>query len=422
MTAGTPGGGARSPREWLAYGRLYLARLLGLLIGTALTVLSARVLEPAGRGEFAALSTATVLAAQTLNLGLSSSLAVLFSRRPARISRYRVHLCYLALAWAVVLSAAGLLHAWLRPTGHATWWPLWAGWVPLQLLSLYQGAALIALQDAKWLAWTEIAGRCCALVLGAATLLTLGDALLPFLAAVVAGDALIALLGALRLSRISGHGSASPRRSARFLRSAFRLGLRAYPLLVLPFLLIKSDILLLRWMRGAMETGVYSIASQLVDVALILPSTVAALSLASVIRSERPTSELLRVLRPAAQLVMALALAMLVAGHVGIVVVFGRPFEAAYPALVLLLPGFVCMALQSLVSQYFAARGFPLFMTLYWLVGFAANLTLNLLLIPRFGMLAAAASSSVSYALVFGLMWRRFRRERAVETSRASAS
>ena len=85
---------------------------------------------------------------------------------------------------------------------------------------------------------------------------------------------------------------------------------------------------------------------------------------------------------------------MLAFGHWAIVLVFGRPFEGAYPALALLLPGFVCLALQGLLSQYFATRGFPLFISLYWLLGLAVNLTLNILLIPRFGLLAAAGSST----------------------------
>jgi O-antigen/teichoic acid export membrane protein len=127
---------------------------------------------------------------------------------------------------------------------------------------------------------------------------------------------------------------------------------------------------------------------------------------------------MLRVLRPAALLMGGMALGMLVFGHWAVVLLFGRAFEGAYPALLLLLPGFVCLALLSLLGQYFASRGFPFFLSLYWLLGFATNLSLNLLLIPRFGFLAAAASSSVAYALVFGLLLRRFLQDRAREAAR----
>lgn len=405
--------GAVLPRAWLDYGRLYFARILGQVVGTLLTVLSARVLLPSGRGEFAALSAAAVLGAQALNLGLSSSLAVLFSRRPSRIGRYRVHLAWLALGWALVVGTLGLTQFWVRETGPLAGWPLLAAWVPLQLLGLYQGSALVALQDAKWLSRIELLGRCCALVLGTGSLLVFGSALTPFVAAVVAGDVLIAILGAARLAKISRVRPARTRRAVRFFQSAFRMGLRAYPPLVFFFLLVKSDILLLRLLRGPAETGVYSIAAQIVDVALILPTTIGALSLASVVRARHPAGELLRVLRPTALLVAGLALGMLAVGRPAILLLFGRPFEGAYPALLVLVPGFMCLALQSVLGQYFAARGFPFVLTLCWAIGFVVNLALNLLLVPRYGLLAAAASSSAAYALVFALLWRSFRRDLA---------
>jgi O-antigen/teichoic acid export membrane protein len=235
---------------------------------------------------------------------------------------------------------------------------------------------------------------------------------------VIAADALVAALGAFHLARVSRGRVIGVRRAGPFFGAALRMGLRAYAPLVLLFLLVKSDILVLRALRGAAETGVYSVASQFVDIALILPTSIGALLLPAVVRAPRPTAEMLRVLRPAGLLTGGIVLGMLVFGYWAIVLLFGRAFEEAYPALLLLLPGFACLALLSLLGQYFASRGFPLFLSAYWLLGFAANLSLNLLLIPRFGFMAAAASSSVTYALVFGLLLRRFLQDRTREMAR----
>src|SRR5260370_25648892 len=135
------------------------------------------------------------------------------------------------------------------------------------------------------------------------------------------------------------------------------MGLRASPPLVLFFLLVKSDVLVLRTLRGAAETGVYSIASQIVDVALILPATIGALALPRVVRAKKPTSELLDVLRPTALLVGVLPILLALFGRWGVVLLFGRPYAGAYPALLLLLPGLACLGLQGLLRQYFAAPG-----------------------------------------------------------------
>jgi O-antigen/teichoic acid export membrane protein len=410
-----PRAGRALSAEWLSYGRLYVARLAGLVVAAVLTVASARVLQPEGRGEFVTVSAMTVVGAQVLNLGLSSSLLVLFSRRPRRIGRHRLNLVYVALAWGAVLTLLGALASTFVRGWSFTWWPFWAAWIPLQLLGLYQGAALFALQDAKALSALEFIGRCFALVLGGVCLFAFADPIRPFLAAVILADGLVALLGARRLARVAPGTPTPVRRAGPFFRAALVMGLRAHPPLVLLFLVVKSDLLVLRLLRGAVETGIYSVASQVVDIALMLPKTIAALAFASVARAARPAAELLRILRPTGLVIGALAVALAIFGHWGIVLLFGRSFEGAYPALVLLLPGFVFMGLQSLLGQYFASRGFPMFMSYYWLLGLGVNLALNFLFVPAYGALAAAASSSVTYALVFLLMARRFLRDRRVE-------
>jgi O-antigen/teichoic acid export membrane protein len=317
----------------------------------------------------------------------------------------------------VLLVAVGLVGSWAGSGigGTFRWWPFWAAWIPLQLLGLYQGAALLARQDGMALSRIELTGRCSAMILGGVSLLAFGGSLPPLLAAIIAADGIIVVLGARHLARVAP--GALPRRVRPFLTAAAVMGLRAYPPLVLFFLLVKSDVLVLRALRGPAETGVYSIASQIVDVALILPATIGALALPRVVRAKRPAAELLRVLRPTALLVGALAILIALFGHWGIVCLFGNSYEGAYAALLLLLPGLACLGLQGLLGQYFAARGFPVFVSFYWLLGFATNLTLNLLLVPHFGFLAAAATSSVGYALVFFLMWRRFLADRRAESA-----
>jgi O-antigen/teichoic acid export membrane protein len=90
---------------------------------------------------------------------------------------------------------------------------------------------------------------------------------------------------------------------------------------------------------------------------------------------------------------------------------FGPAYQQACLPLWILLPGFVALSLQVLLSQYFAARDFPIFLAGYWLLAVSINVMSNLLLIPRYGMVAAAANSTLSYILVFSLVFLRFRKE-----------
>lgn len=398
---------------WSPYAELYLSRMVSLAVGVVLTVLSARVLQPEGRGEFVAIATTATLLAQVLNLGLSSSLAILFSKRPRRVARYRSSLLHAPIIAGFAAGGFGLLAGLMIPEASvARLWPLVALWVPALVLGLHQAAALVATGRARALARSEATGRAFAVVLGTLSLLLLPRSVPSFVAALVAADYVIALLQALALPRGSRAGRRpSPRAVARFRISALRLGLRAYPLLFLPLLLIKSDILMLRWLRGPAETGVYSVASQAVDILLILPVTIGSIALPNIVRAREPKRELRRVLRPTLALTLGLAVLVAGMGYWPIVFVFGAPYAGAYAALLLLVPGFVCLAFQSILSQYFAAQGFPAALMAYWLVGLVVNLALNAALIPRYGYLAAAGSSSVGYALVLALCARLFLRD-----------
>ncbi|HXB57606.1 MAG TPA: polysaccharide biosynthesis C-terminal domain-containing protein [Vicinamibacteria bacterium] len=401
--------------EWASYGRLYAARLVGVVAGMVLAVFSARALRPQGRGEFAALATATLVTAQILNLGLSSSLVVLFSRRPRRITRYRPYLYVLPGLSMLLLAVAGAGIWLLAPSAVylLVWWPFCTIWIPLQLLGLHQAAALLATLGSKPLARIELTGRVTSVCLAGLSLLLFPASLPWFVGALIAADALVAFLGARHLARAFPLVTARSRHPTAFFKAALRLGFRAYPLLFLPFLLVKSDILLMRAFRGSGETGVYSIASQIIDIAQILPITIAAVALPSIVRHANPKQALLRLLRPTFALVLSLVVALVAFGYWGIVWIFGHAYADAYPALLLLLPGFVCLALQGLLSQYFGARGFPVVLSLYWFLGLAVNVSLNFILLPRFGLLAASVTSSLSYALVFGLSARLFVQERS---------
>lgn len=399
--------------DWSPYAHLYASRLISLAVGVVLTVLSARALQPRGRGEFIALATTVTLAVQVLNLGLSSSLVVLFSRRPRRVARYRSSLLYLPIAAGLLAAVIGVLSGFVAPEANVVrLWPLLAAWIPAQLLGLHLAAALVALDRAKVLARIEVIGRVTAVALGCFSLFLLPGSVPAFIAALIIADYAIAVLQARALPRVPrGRRHAGKRATDLFRREALQLGFRAYPLLFLPLLLIKSDILLLRWLRGAAETGVYSVASQAVDILLILPVTIGSVALPGIVRSRDPKGELWRVLRPTLGLTLGLTALVTTLGYWPIVLVFGAPYAGAYRALLFLAPGFVCLSLQSIVSQYFAARGFPAALTGYWLLGLVANVALNMAWVPRYGYLAAAASSSVAYALVLAIMTRHFMRE-----------
>lgn len=409
--------------HWGRIAQLYTARILGLFIGAGLSIIAARLLGPERQGTFATLKSAVLLGAQLTNVGLSSSLTILFSRRLARVGQYRHALYVWPIAIAVVaalVSAVLALKGWARP--NAMFWFLGSAWLPLQLLLINQSSTLVALRETRVLGFLEAGGRIVALGLGTVSLLLFPSRVDFFALALVATDLVIVVAGALYLRSVAPATDPGRSGTRTFMAAAFRLGLRAYPVLLIPFLLIRSDILLVAVLRGAREAGIYSIAAQLIDLGLVLPATIAALVLPSLTTTSDRAGVIRRSFRPLLLILVGLSIAMAAGGAVGIRLLFGASYAEAYPALLLLLPGFVCLGLEGLLAQYFAARGYPAFITIAWLGAFAVNLVLNLVLLPRFGFLAAAASSSVGYALIFAAVAWRFRKETSVGLAQLWAS
>lgn len=398
---------------WRRIIELYAARVIGLSLGVALTVCSARLLGPAGQGDVASLKTLVLLGTQIGNVGLSSAFAILLARRPHRIGRYRSILWVWPLGVAMLLSIGYIAAGALGSAGaRSSFFVFFVVWVPLQLLVLHQASAFLARHDSRALGLQELLGRAAALLLGLVALLAVGRSARAFVAALVLTDALVVAMGWWFLRRLSPAASRSVGRSGRaFLAAGLRLGVRAWPVLLIPFLLIRSDLLIVRALRGAREAGIYSIAGQFIDLALVLPVTITTLLLPAVVQASRPAEAVRVVFRPTALVLAGLSVVAAAGGWFAVRVVFGESYAAAYPALLLLLPGFICLGLEGLLAQYFAAKGYPAVIALSWLLALGLNVCLNLLFVPRFGFLAAAAASSIAYAVIFALLAVRFRKE-----------
>lgn len=403
----------RQRPAWAGYLMVYGARIASVVLGLVLTVASARLLGPQGRGEFAAALAGVVVGVQLLNLGLSASLLLLFSENRSQIRRGLAGLWILALIWLALLMLCGVVLSELVLTERfpfLRWWPLWSLWIPVQLITLYQAAALTAMQDYTAIIVQAISGRVAMVILGLSALLVFDGDVKTFLGFLLLADMLMAAVGAGLVARRapqSPTGAPTP----DFFRAALRLGLRAYPVLFLTYFVIRFDVLLLRGLRGAAETGVYSIAAQFIDLGLILPSTIAALIIPEIMKAPGSAEIVIGRARRVLLYAAGLSLVVLVFGSPAIRLVFGRPYEGAYVPLLILLPGFMALSVQNVVMQHFNAQGYPLFVAGFWAMAAALNLGLNLLLIPRFGMYAAAATSSLSYLLVCGLALIRFRKE-----------
>ncbi len=92
------------------------------------------------------------------------------------------------------------------------------------------------------------------------------------------------------------------------------------------------------------------------------------------------------------------AVVLAVAGPIAVPLLFGDAFAGAVAPMLWLLPGLVMMALYQILTRNFTSRGKQEINILAAVLALGLNVGLNILLIPRWGIVGAAIAHDVSYS------------------------
>jgi O-antigen/teichoic acid export membrane protein len=95
---------------------------------------------------------------------------------------------------------------------------------------------------------------------------------------------------------------------------------------------------------------------------------------------------------------MACAVGLAILGLPVIRVLYGRAYLPAFAPLLALLPGIVCLSVGKVLAGDLAGRGKPHYGTASAVCGLVMTLVLDLVLVPRIGIVGAGIASSIAYA------------------------
>lgn len=223
-------------------------------------------------------------------------------------------------------------------------------------------------------------------------------------ARIVAAGAEIAVLASASGAVLPGRWPSIrrwPRSEFAVLRAATPLALAGLAGLVYN----RSDQFLLAWLRGTSETGLYAAGVRVADLLLFLGPIVQNVTLPGLVHlaRRRDTSAIERAASDAVLLSVTpagLAAAVLLATDGQIAsVVFGSAYRAVGPLAVVLALGAWVALLGTVVSSVALAMGERRTMLVATVCGLATNVVLNLLLLGRYGALAAAWTSVAAYSI-----------------------
>jgi O-antigen/teichoic acid export membrane protein len=188
--------------------------------------------------------------------------------------------------------------------------------------------------------------------------------------------------------------------SRSYVRDSTIFGFKPYVANALNFFNYRLSFFILGYFVGVLDVGYYSVAIGLAEMIWIIPSTVSYVLFPSVASTDSVSGGELTATscRYVFFISMALCLGAAVLGWYVIQILYGDSFSPSYLPLVLLLPGILLNSVGSLTSSYLNGVGKVIYAPFINGTELVLTITLNLLLIPSFGILGASVATSVCYA------------------------
>lgn len=272
--------------------------------------------------------------------------------------------------------------------------------LPALMLVLFFSTILQGLQKIHQINIAHIVQYTVMLVLTAVLVIACDAGLWGALLAALASSVLGAgLLGFLLFKQ---GGRLAPKWDPATARAALAFGLKGHVGNVLQFFNYRFDMFIANFFIGAAGVGLYTVSVRLAELLWHLPNAVGFIIFPKAASS---TPEHMNRITPRIFLLTLCvtsvgAVALALVGRWLIRLIYSSAFTEAYLPLLALLPGVVLLGAAKVLTNEMAGRGYPQYNSFNAAIAVVLTVSLDLLLIPRYGVLGAAVASSVAYVVV----------------------
>ena len=193
----------------------------------------------------------------------------------------------------------------------------------------------------------------------------------------------------------------------KFIYSAYSFGIRVFLSSIIIMLLIRVDIILIKKMLGFREVGIYSIAAHIVDMLQVASNLVGGYLFVKLSDTEDDFTKwqlMKKIMMLFGAFLTVANLAFVLLGKILLRILYGIDFVPAYGVYLWLIPASYGLSFGSFFNNYLNSKGFPPITILIPAISLGLNIGLNLLMIPRWGLIGAAIASGIAYLLWFFLI------------------
>jgi len=191
----------------------------------------------------------------------------------------------------------------------------------------------------------------------------------------------------------------------QYFKVSLHYGLKAYFITLFGLWILRGNVFLLKHFCNDEELGYFSVATQLYDCLLILPSSLGLILFPNLVKEDHQRKFIFYQGLKRSFILMCFASLFSLIFISGIVeFFFGKNFLPAVTIFNYLLPSAILLSLITIMSQYFASIGNSLTLIFIWLIASLIATVGGYFFIPLYQGCGAAVSLFFSYFILFILM------------------
>jgi O-antigen/teichoic acid export membrane protein len=377
-----------------------------LLLGVCSSVLTARLLGPTGRGMLATFFAITAVGVQFGNFGLHAANTYFVSKDKNILSTLLSNSLFVSYAvMCPLIALVGFFFAIFPKTTPLQGWPLVfsLALIPFGLSAMLLRNLLLGIGNVRLFNWLNLSGKILGFAIAVFFFWTHNDSIVQ-----LSGAYCLPVMGGVGLALFGfrQHLFKLPRFSTTLFVETLSYGFRAYVAAFFSFLVLRSDLLIIKYMLGAKDTGNYSIAVAMVDLLYIFPTVLGALLFPKLSAMGDEKAKLQLVKKTLAFVAVSMVLICVAAALLAkpaTSLLFGSEFLPAVPAFLWLLPGIVMLSVSTIIMNFLASVGLPPIAVYSAAAAAILNVVANLILLPRLGIIGASIASDAAYGLMMGV-------------------
>ncbi len=185
------------------------------------------------------------------------------------------------------------------------------------------------------------------------------------------------------------------------LKESLKYGIKGHLGNMLQFFNYRLDFFFVALFAGDEQLGFYSVATAFSEILMIIPRSVSLVIFPEISEMNSETNIRLlteRACRLTLMFTLISGIILYFTCDYLIPLIYAGKFNPAIEPFTVLLPGIAALSVGNILAHNLLGRKFPVYASLASGIGVVITVVLDLILIPEYGILGAAAASSVSYS------------------------